>query len=180
MAENVWVKMEKLVRNFLPESAGNFFFIERQDISPQTKSSKTTLLCRAVQWVKKPFFSKKCFFWPENDVFSKKSFYSKLISDQNYIICTCQKIHFQNKIMRQQFSPDSTYSCGNRMEKEKSKLIAKVGINIALFILYIFFFGKYSIQKYLNKGVIIINEEENPEYIPPPGEILHLEVVNHG
>ena len=66
------------------------------------------------------------------------------------------------------------------MEKEKSKLIAKVGINIALLILYIFFFGKYSIQKYLNKGVIIINEEENPEYIPPPGEILHLEVVNQG
>ena len=66
------------------------------------------------------------------------------------------------------------------MEKEKSKLIAKVGINIALFILYIFFFGKYSIQKYLNKGVIIINEEENPEYITPPGEMLHLEVVNQG
>ena len=66
------------------------------------------------------------------------------------------------------------------MEKEKSKLIAKVGINIALFILYIFFFGKYSIQKYLNKGLIIINEEENPEYIPPPGEMLHLEVVNQG
>ena len=59
------------------------------------------------------------------------------------------------------------------MEKEKSKLIAKVGINIALFILYIFFFGKYSIQKYLNKGVIIINEEENPEYIPPPGKMLN-------
>ena len=60
------------------------------------------------------------------------------------------------------------------MEKEKSKLIAKVGINIALFILYIFFFGKYSIQKYLNKGVIIINEEENPEHIPPPGKMLKL------
>ena len=57
---------------------------------------------------------------------------------------------------------------------EKSKVIAKVVINIILFILYIFFFGKYSIQKYLNKGVIIINEEENPEYIPPPGEMLHL------
>ena len=32
-----------------------------------------------------------------------------MISGQNYIICTCQKIHFQNKIMRLQFSPDSTY-----------------------------------------------------------------------
>ena len=61
------------------------------------------------QGVKRPFFSKKCIFWQENDVFSKKSFYSKLISDQNYIKCTCQKIHFQNKIMRLQFSPDSTY-----------------------------------------------------------------------
>ena len=27
---------------------------------------------------------------------------------ENYIICTCQKIHFQNKTMRLQFSPDST------------------------------------------------------------------------
>ena len=79
-----------------------------QEISTQTKSSKTTLRSGAVQGVKKPFSSKKCIFWPENDVFSKKSFYSKLISDQNYIICTCQKKYFQNKIMRLQFSPDST------------------------------------------------------------------------
>ena len=80
-----------------------------QEISTRTKSSKTTLRSGAVQGVKKPFVSKKCIFWPENDVFSKKSFYSKLISDQNYIICTCQKKYFQNKIMRLQFSPDSTY-----------------------------------------------------------------------
>ena len=57
----------------------------------------------------KAIFFKKCLFWPENDVFSKNLFYSKLIRDQNYIMCTCQKIHFQNKIMRLQFSPDSTY-----------------------------------------------------------------------
>ena len=68
------------------------------------------MLSLAVKRLKKPFFSKKCFFWPENDFFSKKSFYSKFISDQNYSICTCQKIHFQNRIMRLQFSPDSTYS----------------------------------------------------------------------
>ena len=67
------------------------------------------MLSWAQQGVKKPFFSKKCIFWPENDVFSKKSFYKKLISDQNYIICTWQKIDFQNKVMRLQFSPDSTY-----------------------------------------------------------------------
>ena len=78
-----------------------------QEISTRTKSSKTTLRSGAVQGVKKPFSSKKCIFWPENDVFSKKSFYKKLISDQNYIISTCKKIHFQNKVMRLQFSPDS-------------------------------------------------------------------------
>ena len=79
------------------------------EISTRTKSSKTTLLGGARQGVKKPFFSKKCIFWPENDVFSKKSFYKKLISDQNYIMCTCQKKDFLNKVMRLQFSPDSTY-----------------------------------------------------------------------
>jgi len=78
------------------------------EISTRTKSSKTTLLGGARQGVKKPFFSKKCIFWPENDVFSKKSFYKKLISDQNYIMCTCQKKDFLNKVMRLQFSPDST------------------------------------------------------------------------
>ena len=108
MAKNVGVKIEKWVRHFFLQSPPNFFFIERQAISPPTKSSKTTLRSGAVQGVKLPFFPKKFIFWPENDIFSKKSFYSKLISDQNYIICTCQKIHFQNKIMRLQFSPDST------------------------------------------------------------------------
>ena len=90
------------------QSAPKIFFIERQVIIPQTKSFQTTLRLLAILRFKKPFFSKKCIFWPENDVFSKKLFYSKLIRDQNYIICTCQKIHFQNKIMRLQFSPDST------------------------------------------------------------------------
>ena len=90
------------------KSAPKFFFIERQVIIPQTKSFLTTLRLLAILRIKKPFFSKKCIFWPENDVFSKKLFYSKLIRDQNYIISTCQKIHFQNKIMRLQFSPDST------------------------------------------------------------------------
>ena len=108
---NVGVKIKKIVWDFLPESARLFFFIKRKEISPKTKSSKTTLLPRAAQRVKKPFFPKKCLFWPENDIFSKKSLYSKLISDENYLICTCQKKHFQKKIMSLQFSPDSTYLC---------------------------------------------------------------------
>ena len=92
------------------QSAPKIFFIERQVIIPQTKSFQTTLRLLAILRIKKPFFSKKCIFWPENDVFSKKLFYSKLIRDQNYIMCTYQKIHFQNKILTLQFSPDSTQS----------------------------------------------------------------------
>ena len=126
MAKNVGVKIEKWGWDFLPESAGTFFFTERQEISTQTKSSKTTLLGGARQGVKKPFKSKKCIFWPENDIFSKKLFYSKLISDQNYFICTCQKIHFQNKIVILQFSPDSTYTCHNcHIACRLSRLIAE-------------------------------------------------------
>ena len=48
--------------------------------------------------VKKPFFSKKCIFRAENDIFLKKSFYSKFISDQKYIIYMFQKFFF-TKIM---------------------------------------------------------------------------------
>ena len=114
---NVGVKIKKFVWDFLPKSARLFFFIKRKEISPKTKSSKTTLLPRAAQWVKLPFFPKKCIFWPENDIFSKKSLYSKLISDENYIICTCQKKHFQKKIMSLQFSPDSTYLYGLKVPK---------------------------------------------------------------
>ena len=102
------------------QSAPKFFFTERQIIIPQTKSFLTTLRLLAILRIKKPFFSKKCIFWPENDVFSKNLFYSKLIRDQNYIMCTCQKIHFQNKIMRLQFSPDYTYTYSERSEEESS------------------------------------------------------------
>ena len=43
------------------------------------------------------FFPKKCIFWPENEIFSKQLFYSKLISDEN-LICTCQKYIFKIKL----------------------------------------------------------------------------------
>ena len=126
MAKNVGVKIKKLVSHFFLQSPPNFFFIERQANSPQTKSSKTTLLGGARQEVKKPFFSQKCSFRAENDIFSKTLFYSKLISDQNYMICTSRKIHFQNKIMIFQFSPDSTYSYIYRNPKLTQNLKAKL------------------------------------------------------
>ena len=102
------------------------------EISTRTKSSKTTLLGGARQGVKKPFFSKKCIFWPENDVFSKKSFYKKLISDQNYIMCTCQKKDFLNKVMRLQFSPDSTYLCPTPLGKSPVITLGKIAFRLIL------------------------------------------------
>ena len=75
----------------------------------QKNSSLTTLLSHAVPWVKKPFFSKKCIFWAENDIFLKNSFYSKFISDKKYIICTFWKKKIFTKIMILYFSLNSTY-----------------------------------------------------------------------
>ena len=40
--------------------------------------------------------------------------------------------------------------------------------SIVLIIIYAYFFGQYSVQKYFEKGVIILIHEENT-LIPPPG-----------
>ena len=109
MAKNVGVKIEKLVWHFFLESPQIFFFHRKVGYYPPNKKFLDNFAITCDFEDQKAIFSKKCIFWPENDVFSKKSFYSKLISDQNYLMCTYQKIHFQNKIMRLQFSPDSTY-----------------------------------------------------------------------
>ena len=63
------------------------------------KSSLTALRCVAVLSVKKPFFSKKCIFGAENDIFLKNSFYSKFISDKKYNIFMFKKSIFSTKIM---------------------------------------------------------------------------------
>ena len=75
----------------------------------QKKTSQTSPLQRAAMGVKQPFFSKKCIFRAENDIFLKNSFYSKFISDQKYIICTFWKKKFFTKIMILYFSPNLTY-----------------------------------------------------------------------
>ena len=42
-------------------------------------------------------------------------------------------------------------------------------VNIALIIIFIFFFGQKSISKYLYKAVITSTQEETPASILPPG-----------
>ena len=44
-------------------------------------------------------------------------------------------------------------------------------IIIWLLITYVFLFGLSSLEKYFEKDVIVIKQEENPAAIPPPGEL---------
>ena len=51
-----------------------------------------------------------------------------------------------------------------------TKLVSNVLVNIVLLLIYICFFGRQSIQKYFDKGTLIVNHEEKPAFVTPPGE----------
>ena len=55
---------------------------------------------------------------------------------------------------------------------DKVKLFIYVAANLLLFIIYTLLFGQQSIQKYVEKGVTIIEYTENPPVVIPPG--IHL------
>ena len=50
------------------------------------------------------------------------------------------------------------------------KLFINIAANITLFIIYACLFGGQSVDKYLDKGVSIITQEETPLAITPPGK----------
>ena len=52
---------------------------------------------------------------------------------------------------------------------EKFVTVIHVTINIALIAIYVMFFGKTSLKKFLNKAVVTSTKEESPSSIPPPG-----------
>ena len=54
------------------------------------------------------------------------------------------------------------------------KIVLNVGVSIVLVAVYIYFFGQHSVQKFLNKSVIITENEENMDPINPPGESFLL------
>ena len=114
----------------------------------QKKTSQTSPLQRAAMGVKKPFFSKKCIFRAENDIFLKNSFYSKFISDQKYIICTFWKKKFFTKIMILYFSPNLTYIYPNdvRLSESQIAIVTQLANNLLQFIFYYppFFSGALS------------------------------------
>ena len=49
-------------------------------------------------------------------------------------------------------------------------VLSYVIVNLVLLIIYLYFFGQHSINKYLTKAVIITEMEERPSSIPPPGK----------
>ena len=49
------------------------------------------------------------------------------------------------------------------------RLFVKVGVNVVLLVLYAYFFGQYSVQKYLKKGVSINKVDESQSQIKTPG-----------
>ena len=59
--------------------------------------------------------------------------------------------------------------------------MSKVFVNILLFLMYVYFFGQHSVQKYFDEGVLIINQEETPTSIQAPGKTIltYIEVFKH-
>ena len=49
--------------------------------------------------------------------------------------------------------------------------VINIVVNIALIIIFIYFFGQKSIGKYFDKGVITSTQEETPAAIPHPGKV---------
>ena len=39
--------------------------------------------------------------------------------------------------------------------------------------MYSYYFGQHSVKKYLDKGVIIVIYEEEPDVIPPPAVVIY-------
>ena len=57
------------------------------------------------------------------------------------------------------------------VDKVFFKIAANVAVNIVLLIIYAHYFGRQSIQKFLEKDVTIVKNKETPTNIPPPGKI---------
>ena len=64
------------------------------------------------------------------------------------------------------------------IEKTRLKDIGNVAVSIILLITYYFYFGTDSIQRYLEKRIIITEHEEKHMTIPPPGKHLMKSCYN--
>ena len=49
-------------------------------------------------------------------------------------------------------------------------MLMRVLVSIVLLIIFTYFFGEHSISKYLDKGVIIIKQQDKTSNIPAPSK----------
>ena len=54
---------------------------------------------------------------------------------------------------------------------EPAKLVSNIMVSIVLLIIYGYFFGRFSIQRYLAREVMIIEQEEKGVSLPQPGKV---------
>ena len=69
------------------------------------------------------------------------------------------------------FQSAGMHSFGIKYVK-KMLVYFNVFVIIWLLVTYVFLFGLSSVEKYIEKDVNIVNQEENPTTILPPGEII--------
>ena len=55
------------------------------------------------------------------------------------------------------------------VDKFCMKVTTNVAVSLVLIILYVYFFGRSSVDRYLKRAVYIIEEEEKYVQIPSPG-----------
>ena len=57
------------------------------------------------------------------------------------------------------------------------KILAYISVNIILLTIYSYFFGLKSIQKFLRRGVIIVQQEDRNSSIISPGNLVILDLI---
>ena len=68
------------------------------------------------------------------------------------------------------FLESSTIGLHQVFTKEMWAQAGNVVVSIALIIIYVYFFGQPSLQKFVDKGIIIIKKDQRTSDIPPPGK----------
>ena len=56
------------------------------------------------------------------------------------------------------------------MNKIAVRNAANIAVSMILFIMYVSMFGQNSIERFLEKKIIITEHEEKPSSMPPPGK----------
>ena len=58
---------------------------------------------------------------------------------------------------------------GNKLEPVK--LVSNIMVSMVLLIIYAHYFGRFSVQRYLAREVMIVEQEERGVSLPQPGKV---------